>query len=47
MRPIKNLLAALLVITASGAQALTLDYCLEQAESNYPLVRQYGILEET
>lgn len=47
MRPIRNLLAALLLITASGTQAITLDYCLERAETNYPLVRQYGIIAKT
>lgn len=47
MRPIRNLLAAISMLTTSMAQALTLDYCLEQAENNYPLVRQYGIVEKT
>lgn len=47
MRPIRNLLAALLLITASGTQAITLDYCLERAETNYPLVCQYGIIAKT
>lgn len=47
MRPIRNLLAALLLMTASGTQAITLDYCLERAETNYPLVCQYGIIAKT
>ena len=26
---------------------LTLDYCLERADANYPLLKKYGIIEQT
>ena len=29
------------------AQQLTLDECLSKAKANYPLVKQYGLIEET
>lgn len=38
---------ALLCLTTAGAAAqLTLDYCLSQAEENYPAIKKYGIIEK-
>lgn len=29
------------------AQSLTIEYCQEKAKNNYPLVKQYGLIEQT
>ncbi|MBK7527004.1 MAG: TolC family protein [Sphingobacteriales bacterium] len=37
----------LLYITYANGQALTLDSCLEMAKQNYPLIKQYALIEKT
>src|SRR5690554_6094668 len=37
----------LMAISYTNAQALNLERCYELAESNYPLVRQYALIEKT
>lgn len=32
---------------AMGAQPLSLDYCVNKAQENYPAVKQYGLIEQT
>lgn len=43
---LKYLLLACLPIAAFG-QNITLDECHEKAKTNYPLVKQYGLIEQT
>ncbi|HJV78527.1 MAG TPA: TolC family protein [Paludibacter sp.] len=43
---LKYLLLACLPIAAFG-QNITLDECQEKAKTNYPLVKQYGLIEQT
>lgn len=48
MKRIKLLAAlALALLTNLSVRAVTLDYCLEKAEENYPLIKKYGIVEKT
>lgn len=45
-----NLIAVLtlaLFASISATAAVTLDYCLEKAEENYPVIKKYGIVEKT
>lgn len=46
----KRYLTALALAIFAAAQAVadvTLDYCLDRAEHNYPLIRKYGLVEQT
>ena len=48
MKRLKSLAAlALVLLTNLSVRAVTLDYCLEKAEENYPLIKKYGIVENT
>lgn len=37
----------LLSVNSTSAQVLTLDSCYARAERNYPLIKQYGLIEKT
>lgn len=44
----KHLLTLLLIVCGLSANAkLTLDYCIGRADANYPLLKKYGIIEQT
>lgn len=44
----KHLLTLLLIVCSLSVNAqLTLDYCIGRADSNYPLLKRYGIIEQT
>lgn len=43
----RMLLAAFLLCLAAPVAAVTLKECVLQAEANYPLVRKFGLLEQT
>ena len=45
----KLILNSLLLFLSIGifAQKLTIENCLEKAKANYPLVKQYGLIEQT
>src|SRR5665647_1892108 len=46
----KQILFILLAIVGSlslNAQSLTIETCQEKAKANYPLVKQYGLIEQT
>jgi len=46
-RLILNSLLLLVVPLASFSQQLTLDECQAKAKANYPLIKQYGLIEQT
>ena len=41
------LLATLWGVCGRADAGITLDYCLQRAETNYPLIRKYGLVERT
>ena len=44
----KKLLIFILLLCSLPVNAqLTLDYCIERADNNYPLLRKYGVVERT
>lgn len=46
----KQILLIIILVTCwlgSGAQNVTLENCQESAKNNYPLVKQYGLIEQT
>ncbi|MCD7977536.1 MAG: TolC family protein [Tannerellaceae bacterium] len=42
-----SILITLLLITHAGYAQLSIEECYELAEANYPLIRQYGLIEKT
>ena len=46
-RLILNSLLLLVIPLASFSQQLTLDECQAKAKANYPLIQQYGLIEQT
>ena len=47
MANIKTLCIILLLAASGGAHAVTLDECRRLARDNYPLLKTYGVLEQT
>lgn len=47
MKKTLYLLLLLMALPLTGRAELTLDYCLERAEENYPLIHKYGLIEKT
>ena len=47
MKKILLLLCLVLALPCQAQNNLTLEYCLEQADKNYPLLKQYGLIEQT
>jgi outer membrane protein TolC len=50
MKMKKQILFVLLIITSQismNAQSLTVETCQEKAKANYPLIKQYGLIEQT
>lgn len=47
MKKTLYLLLLLMALPLTGRADLTLDYCLERAEENYPLIHKYGLIEKT
>ena len=45
MTRIFTFILLLLTMNLRGMADLTLDYCLERAQENYPLIKKYGLLE--
>ena len=45
MRQTLTLILLLLTATMTGYADVTLDYCLQRAEENYPEIKKYGLLE--
>jgi len=43
----KRLLTIALAMGCATAQGQTLEECWRAAEQNYPLIRQYGLIEKT
>lgn len=46
----KQILFVLLILTSQismNAQSLTVETCQEKAKANYPLIKQYGLIEQT
>ena len=43
----KNILLLILLLTAHAASSQTLQECMRMAEKNYPLIRQYELIEQT
>ncbi|MDE6071350.1 MAG: TolC family protein [Muribaculaceae bacterium] len=42
-----TLIILLLSVCSHGRAEVTLDYCLKRAEENYPVIKKYGILENS
>lgn len=42
-----SILIILLLIVHAGYAQLSIEECYERAEANYPLIRQYGLIEKT
>lgn len=40
-----TLIFLLIYVNISGVANITLDYCLQRAEENYPVIKKYGLLE--
>lgn len=47
MKKIATILAVALVVSLAGFAEVTLDYCLDKAQENYPLIKKYGLVERT
>lgn len=47
MKKTLYLILLLMALPLTGRADLTLDYCLERAEENYPLIHKYGLIEKT
>lgn len=47
MKRFATILTLTLLAALPGVGAVTLDYCLEKAQENYPLIQKYGIVEKT
>lgn len=47
MKKTLYLLLLLMTLPLTGRAELTLDYCLDRAEENYPLIHKYGLIEKT
>ena len=47
MKQTLTLILLLLTVTMTGYADVTLDYCLQRAEENYPEIKKYGLLERT
>ena len=45
MKQTLTLILLLLTVTMTGYADVTLDYCLQRAEENYPEIKKYGLLE--
>lgn len=45
MKQTLTLILLLLTVTMPGYADVTLDYCLQRAEENYPEIKKYGLLE--
>ncbi|MDE6057874.1 MAG: TolC family protein, partial [Muribaculaceae bacterium] len=45
MKQTLTLILLLLTATMTGYADVTLDYCLQRAEENYPEIKKYGLLE--
>ena len=45
MKQTLTLILLLLTVTMTGYADVTLDYCLQHAEENYPEIKKYGLLE--
>lgn len=44
----KKFLTLLLIVCSMSVKAqVTLDYCIERADANYPLLKKYGVIEQT
>lgn len=41
------ILMSAVLLPLSAVAEISLDYCLERAEDNYPLIKKYGLLEKT
>lgn len=41
------LLATLVAVGSAGASTVTLDYCLERAQENYPVIKKYELVKST
>ena len=46
MKQTLTLILLLLTVTMRGYADVTLDYCLQRAEENYPEIKKYGLLEK-
>lgn len=47
MKPLKVLIILLLCPLSLWAQTMTLDECQRLAQENYPLIKRYGLIEQT
>ena len=47
MKRTLTIILLLLAVSARGFADVTLDYCLQRAEDNYPEIKKYGLLENT
>ena len=47
MKRISLLTIAVFLATLCCKAQLTLDYCIARADENYPLIRKYGLIEQS
>lgn len=47
MKKISVIILLAVLLPLSAFADITLDYCLDKAEANYPLIKKYGLIEKT
>lgn len=47
MKKLAHILLTLTLLPLTALADVSLDYCLEKAENNYPLIKKYGLIEKT